>query len=476
MAAALTLTAAWAPADPSELEPLPLATRPAFSPASGPAEPDDDLAFRHMPHGPHRRAEPTLPSRELRTRDDLHRPIWEWEHFTDDWLGLRPPMEKRGLTITADYSIDWLANLRGGLNSADTSVYRGLFDLTATFDTEVAGLWKGGIFLVHFQSIHGRWINQEHVGALQEMNNADAPDRTQVAEYIYAQHLFDDRLQIKLGKMDANTDFAYVDHGAEFIHSSAGHSPVVPMPTFPDPGLGAVLKVEPTPWLCLAAGVYDAAGRGDQWGFGTTFHSPAQSITLYEIRLKPVWKIAGQELNGTYRIGGWYDSRPYLVLPTQPPAEDDNPPPPPQYRRNNSGLYLAFDQMLYREPAQTTVGHNAEIPDVHEPIQGLGAFFQLAWAPSATNEISQYYGGGLQYTGLIPGRDQDTTGMALFHASLSSRSQALEARHSESAIELFHKFQLAPWLSIKPDFQYIANPGGDGRDAIVGGMRAELSF
>ena len=128
--------------------------------------------------------------------------------------------------------------------------------------------------------------------------------------------------------------------------------------------------------------------------------------------------------------------------------------------------------LSYEEEEETYPEH----PELEDDQQGLGMFFQFGWAPSLYNEVSQYYGFGGQYVGLIPTLDEDITGFGMYHVSLSGRVQSLEDRHSETAVELFHKFQITPFLSLKPDFQYIVNPGGDGRDALVAGIRMEMTF
>jgi porin len=48
----------------------------------------------------------------------------------------------------------------------------------------------------------------------------------------------------------------------------------------------------------------------------------------------------------------------------------------------------------------------------------------------------------------------------------------------ELAIEAFHRVQLTPWIALKPDVQYIVNPGGDAdlTDAVVGTLRIEVVF
>jgi len=428
---------------------------------SGPARENDAPAVpEHAPHRPIEKTTAQHPTRQTRTPDTLSKSWDKWEHATGDWAGLRPWLDAHGFILEAGYAADFFYNLRGGRNTHNADAYRGLFSLSLTVDTEAAGLWKGGTFFLNFQEIHGRDISERHVGDLQALNNDDAPRRTQLAEYWYEHSLLNDKLRIKLGKMDANADFGYVDFGLEFINSSAGINPVLPIPTYPDPALGVAVFVEPVEWLYVAGGVYDANGLGDRTGFDTTFHNRNDSVTIVEMGVRPSWSVGGQVLPGTYRIGGWYHSGDWDVF-----FDDRDGQLPPRTHRGNAGVYLDFDQCIYREN-----------PEVEDDAQGLGIFFQFAWAPSAYNEISSYYGFGAQYVGLLPTRDEDVTGVGLFHTSLSGRLQALESRFSETAIELFHKFQWTPWFSIKPDVQYIVNPGGDGRDAFVAGIRMETIF
>ena len=51
-----------------------------------------------------------------------------------------------------------------------------------------------------------------------------------------------------------------------------------------------------------------------------------------------------------------------------------------------------------------------------------------------------------------------------------------EGMTAETAVEAFYKIQLRPWASLQPDLQYIANPMGNGRDALLAGLRYELAL
>ena len=415
----------------------------------------------HEVHSPLHRLGPQEIGEEFRTPDGHLKPWSRWEHASGDWTGARPWLDDYGVTLEIGYTADFFYNLRGGLNTNNAEQYRGLLGIGVTVDTEPMGLWDGGTFFISAFENHGTDITERHIGDLQALNNADAPSETRLYEFWYEQALFDGALRIKFGKMYANTDFAAPDYGGEFIHSSAGFSPTLPIPTWPDPALGIVVSVEPVEWFYFRVGVYDALGIGTRSGYDTAFHSPDESFTIGELGLRPKLSLFGQDgLPGTYRVGGFYHSGEWDVY-----FDDLAGRLKPRTHRGNSGLYIVFDQLLSREHLED-----------QEHEQGLGAFFQFSWVPSDYNEITQHYGGGFQYIGLVPGRDDDVCGLGVHHVSLSGKVQSLEKRYSETAIEAFYKYQLTEFMSIKPDLQYIVNPGGDGRDAIVAGVRLGMSF
>ncbi len=415
----------------------------------------------HEAHPPLHRLEPQEISEELRTPDDHVKTWLRWEHASGDWTGARPWLDDHGVTLEIGYTADVFYNLRGGLNTSDAEQYRGLLGIGLTVDIEKLGLWEDGTFFISAFENHGTDITERHVGDLQALNNADAPNETRLYEYWYEHALFDGALRIKLGKMDANTDFAAPDYGGEFIHSSAGFSPTIPIPTWPDPALGIVVSVAPVEWFYFRVGLYDALGIATRSGYDTAFHSPDESFTIGELGLRPKLSLFGQDrLPGTYRIGGFYHSGKWDVYFNDLDGRLD-----PRTHRGNSGLYVVLDQLLYREH-----------PEDEEDEQGLGAFFQFSWVPSDYNEITQHYGVGFQYVGPMPGRYDDVCGLGVHHVSLSGKVQSLETCYSETAIEAFYIYQLTEFMSIKPDLQYIVNPGGDGRDAFVAGVRLEIAF
>ncbi len=386
------------------------------------------------------------------------------EDTLDPVAALRQPLTdalgNHGVALELSYSADFFTNARGGLNTTSAFQFRGLLDFSLTLETEPLGLWNGGAFFVNFIENHGVDITERYVGDLQAVNNADAPNEARVYEAWYEQLLFDGRLRVKAGKLDVNGDFAAGLYRDEFIHSSPGFSPTIPMITWPDTAWGVALFIEPTEWLYLGAGVYDALGASKRFGLDTALHTPDESFTIFELGLRPRLALFGQSgLPGQYAIGGVYHSGVWPIF-----LDDLGGRLPARFETGNASVYVTLDQMLFREEG------------TEDSKQGLGAFFQFAWAPSDRNEITQHYGGGFQYYGPLPTRDDDVCGVGVHHVNLSHKVQALEQRYSETAIEVFYKAQVTEWMSIKPDVQYVVNPGGAGRDALVAGVRLEFGF
>jgi porin len=391
---------------------------------------------------------------------------WQQEHFTGNWGGLRDELEDHGITLTLRYIGEMAVNTHGGLRTRRAVGYEGLANGLLSLDTTKLDLWRGGEFALLFQTKHGEGLSTRYVGDYQRYSNIEAHDFAQVSWYFYEQSLFDDRVTIKAGKLDANTDFAYVKNGRSFVNSSAGYPPNIPLPTYPDDALGVVLRLKPTPEFYGAAGVYDANGSGGQWGFNTAFHAPDDAFTIYEVGWLPRWRVAESELAGRYAVGGWYDSKTLTVFPTPRPGRQKNKKPrPPETHPGNAGVYVMIDQDVYREnPLDKSDG------------QGLGVYLQYSWASYEYNRIESQYGAGLLYTGLFPTRDEDQTGLMMSLVSFSPRVQRLEGRYSEAAVEFFHAWQITPFVAIQPDLQYIFTPDGSGRNALVFTLRFQIAF
>lgn len=386
---------------------------------------------------------------------DTGLPADQWQHATDDWLGHRPELDDRGVIFEASITTDWSKNLRGGMNT-EGGTFRHLFNANLTLDTERLMGWEGGTFFLNFQNHHGPDGSADDVGDAQAFSNIDADGRTEIAELWFEQVTSDGVIRLKIGKVEANSEFAYVDNGGEFINSSMGFSPTVfVLPTYPDPAMSVNLFVYPTDGFYAGAGLYDGSlnegvptgSRGPK----TFFQHPADLFVIGEAGV--TWGEQGERLPGRLAAGGWWHTGTFTRFDGLTDEE-------------TGGFYILLDQTIWLE--------NPSDPDDE---QGIGMFLQYGYADADVSMIEHHAGGGFAWTGPLPSRDDDVLGAGVSFVRFTDEPGAGLMDDSETAFELFYKAQILPWVSVKPDLQYITNPGGTGLDdALVATIRIEADF
>ena len=134
----------------------------------------------------------------------------------------------------------------------------------------------------------------------------------------------------------------------------------------------------------------------------------------------------------------------------------------PRALSGNYGCWISGEQMLAKESC-----------DVDDD-QGLAAFGQWGWAPNDRSYVCRTYASGLVYRGLWNGRDRDLTGLGFTTVRFSAAMEGNNGSTPETAVELFHKWRCSDNVSVQPDLQYIVNPSGLYRDAMVFGLRCEM--
>jgi porin len=94
--------------------------------------------------------------------------------------------------------------------------------------------------------------------------------------------------------------------------------------------------------------------------------------------------------------------------------------------------------------------------------EGLGVFGRYGYREPDVNRITQFASTGLQYRGLLPRREADVLGLAMYVAYLSDDydDEQPDDLDREIGAELYYSVQVTPWLAVTPDFQIIDAPGG----------------
>ncbi len=349
-----------------------------------------------------------------------------------------------GITAEYLYTGEGFSNVRGGLSDIDATRYTGRFDMVLSGDLDQMGCTPGGVFFMHFQTLHGEGITDDFVGAHQRISNIDGNpgagfDLTQLTQYWYQNSVLDGMITVRFGKILCDSEFALATRGGDFINTSLGWTHTIPMPAYPDASAAAIAFFELTDWLEFKAGVWDGAPNGRNWGFSGT----GDLFSIYE--LKANWALSDGRLPGDSNVGMWYHNGQFADQAGGAAHE------------SNHGIYWGMSQLLRKEN-----------PCDADDAQGLGGFVQFGWAPEDRNVAEQYWGGGLVYTGAIGGRDADTCGIGVGNMTFSTLGPRGE---DETMIELFYKARVGQHVVIQPDLQYISSPGGLYTDSFVLGLR-----
>ncbi len=360
-------------------------------------------------------------------------------------------------------------NMRGGQSShSGRGRFAGSYDAIVTADMERLLGIQGGELYVH---VEGFWpkeqgIDGASVGSFFGVNGDAMPrDAAVVTELWYQQALLDGDLLLRIGKMDLSGGFDCSgcpvsfdcnrfanDETSQFLNSALVNNPTIPIPYY---GLGAAAHYAPhgADWYITAAAA-DAQNDHRETGFRTTFHDEDYFFSIAETGITPRLNSTKGPLQGTYRLGMWYDP--------QPSSHSDSA----KEYRDNTNWYLNCDQMLLRETA-------AEGDE-----QGLGAFFRYGYAPSSRNDLTQFVSAGLSYQGLIEGRDEDVLAMGVARGYLSDHANVTYLDDAETVWEIFYNAKVTRWMNVSPSLQYVVDPGADSakKDAVVFGLRAQMTF
>ena len=283
------------------------------------------------------------------------------------------------------------------------------------------------------------------------------------------QKLLGDALDVAIGRLTVGDDFATSDLYDSYVSSGVNGNPFAldeNLPSFTEDSTaawGVRAIVEPIEQIRLAAGVYNAdpdVFRDGEHGVDFVLNPEDGVLVFAEAGYQ--WNEAEDDtgLPGSATFGGYYDSSDFDTVEAE---DDDADEDSDQQRDGNYGFYLLLDQMVYREG-----GPGSD--------QGLTPWAAFTFAPvERVNTIPFSASGGLVYQGLIPGRDDDLTALAVYYGKFSDR---LENQNAETVVEANYRLQLAPWLYVTPDFQYVIRPNGqsDIDDAAVFGGEIGIDF
>lgn len=413
--------------------------------------------------------------------------LWERSNLLGDMGGLRTLLGNYGVTFSLQETSEAYGNFSGGTKRG--LAYDGATQFGLNVDTDKAFGLKGGQFFVDALQIHGHGITAAHLNSLQSVSGVEAEPTTRLWELWY-QQAFGDKFDVKIGQQSLDQEFIVSQYASTFVNATFGW-PVLPAvdmpaggPAYPLSSLGVRLRVKPTDSLTILGGVFDgnpAPGTGDVQklnGSGTTFNLHGGTLLIgevqYAINQAPASGSSAQPsgLPGTYKLGFWYNNERFADqrfgtdgLSLANPLSNGVP----AKHRGDFSLYAVADQMVWR-------------PSADSP-RSVGVFVRAMGAPSNRNQVDFNLDAGVVLKAPFKGRDNDSVGLALGYANVSSSASALDrdvgtfttpgfpVRSAETVIEATYQYQVAPWWLVQADFQYFFRPGGGIPNPANGGAR-----
>jgi porin len=401
--------------------------------------------------------------------------------FKADIGGTRAALARAGVGVGGYYYGETFYNW-GGFDQGGE--YDGVLELYVNVDMKKAIGWSGLCFFANGYQIHGNSITAANIGSLMPVSNLEATDATRLFELWFEQHMFNDKVTVKVGQLAADAEFVISEGGGFFLNGTWGW-PSITAADLPSGGPAYPLA---TP------GVRVAINPNDKWGLMVAVYNgdPAPACNKaggdpqrcnphgldFELDDPPLLMVEGKHsygkrLPGTVKIGGWnhfgtfnhqrFDSGGALIAVT---GNDGRP------LDHDWGLYGIIDQLVWRVPGS-------------EEAKGVGVFARFIGAPADRNLIDFYFDGGVTFTGMFRMRPNDALAVGFAYTNISDQVSAFDVdfgepapRNYESLVEICYTIQINDGWSVQPNFQYIWQPGGSSGvdDATVVGARTTIGF
>ena len=402
--------------------------------------------------------------------------------FKADVAGTRAALANAGIGIGGVYYAEAFQNW-GGIH--DGSAYDGVLELYINADMKKLGLWKGLCFFANGYQIHGKSITADYVGSLMPISSLEASPATRLFEMWFEQHLFNDKVTVKVGQLAADAEFILSEGGGYFLNGTWGWPSITAAdlpdggPAYPLATPGVRLAINPSERYGAMVALYNGdpaspcrRSENPQVCNNDGLEFPLEGPPL--LMAEGMYNYNPDGLRGIIKVGGWNHFGDFEHMHTdvagRPIAitHDD-----PHILDGNWGLYGIVDQLIWR------------VPGSEEP-QGVGIFARVIGAPDDRNLVDFYFDGGLTFTGMIPRRPDDALAVGFAYTGISDQVHAFDvengepvARNYESLIEVTYTYQINAGWNVQPTFQYIFQPGGnvaDVDDAAVVGARSSLNF
>lgn len=388
------------------------------------------------------------------------------QYLLGDWDGKRTELLNQGIKIEANLATDTAYLANGGRHEDHAATTASQLWLGTQLNMEKLAGWDGVTVRAVVTARQGQSTTLDDLqGEVPQMANVQGNfgrgnQKSRLSELSIEKNFKQQGLSVKAGRLGLGMDFNVMAcdfQNNAFCAAQMGKWQGNIWMNTPVAQWGGRVKYQIHPEWFTQVGVYEFntenALERHGWNLDTD-HADGVTIPV-EVVWQPKTAING--LPGSYRVGGMYNTANELK------NQKDVANPTDAKNRTFAG-WLAVEQQL------TSTGAGRK---------GLHSFANFTWHDRVTNKVDNSQQLGLKYIGLFNSLPNDVLGVAMNRVHVSDRvtNPAFNAS-AEYNVELNYSYNPTPWLMLRPNLQYIVNPGSTNNvdDAFVLGLGTKIIF
>jgi len=392
------------------------------------------------------------------------------QYLLGGWDGKRTELAQQGIKFEANILTDTAYLAEGGRNEGADPLTSAQLWLGTQLDMEKLAGWDGVTVRAVATARQGQSTsvrdlqgNAPHMANVQGTFGRGNQD-SRLSELSIEKTFKDQGLSIKAGRLGLGMDFNVMAcdfASTAFCAAQMGKWQGNIWMNTPVSQWGARVKQQLNPEVAVQVGVYEfnpdngnGKAEGQGWSLDTD-HADGVTIPA-EVVWTPKSFVNG--LPGSYRVGGMYNTADDIANQKDIATGEGK-------NRTFAG-WLAIEQQL------TSTGSGR---------QGLHSFANFTWHDRDTNKVDNSQQIGVKYIGLVDSQPNDILGLAVNRVHVNDRfadSRPAFDASAEYNIELNYSYNATKWLMLRPNLQYVVNPGSSNQvdNALVLGLTTRVIF
>ena len=392
------------------------------------------------------------------------------QYLLGDWDGKRTELAQQGIKFEANILTDTAYLAEGGRNEGADPLTSAQLWLGTQLDMEKLAGWDGVTVRAVTTARQGQSTSVRDLqGSAPHMANVQGTfgrgnQDSRLSELSIEKTFKDQGLSIKAGRLGLGMDFNVMAcdfASTAFCAAQMGKWQGNIWMNTPVSQWGARVKQQLNPEVAVQVGVYEfnpdngnGKAEGQGWSLDTD-HADGVTIPA-EVVWTPKSFVNG--LPGSYRVGGMYNTADDIANQKDIATGEGK-------NRTFAG-WLAVEQQL------TSTGSGR---------QGLHSFANFTWHDRDTNKVDNSQQIGVKYIGLVDSQPNDILGLAVNRVHVNDRfadSRPAFDASAEYNIELNYSYNATKWLMLRPNLQYVVNPGSSNQvdNALVLGLTTRVIF